>query len=250
VQSCILYLEGRPVLCDAGTFRFADKKGYRNVLRGTAAHNTLTVGRAGQAVPKRSFDWSGPTAAGETHSQSYENAILMDGRHDSYRAQGVTHRRVLVWLRREEALLVIDQLSGDDTHTFDQHWHFAPGTRAADSGENRFTLTTQDSLPLAEIRFFRNDEHDTLEVITASDINKNCYRSRHYGEIEPATALVHRWTSTLSDGKASHRVTLISKQPLTATLTDVRHAEFRFNEWNIDLNQTPATLSQIEETGE
>ncbi|MBI1215968.1 MAG: hypothetical protein GC185_09140 [Alphaproteobacteria bacterium] len=248
--SCLLFLDGRPVLCDSGTYRFADAKGYRNVLRGTSAHNTLTVDKQGQAVPKRHFDWAGPTSAGETYGQSSENAILFDGRHESYHALSVTHRRVLVWLRREEALLVIDQLDGNDTHIIDQFWHFAPGARAADSGKNSFSLTTQDDQPLAEIMFFRNDERDALEVIAASDINKNCYRSRKYGEIEPATALVHRWTATLEPGKASHRATLISKRPLAAAFTDVRHAEFRFNEWNIDLNQTPAALTRVEETGE
>lgn len=246
--SLILHLDGRAVLCDSGTYRYTNVKGYRNVLRSTQAHNTICVDGQGQSTPQLLFSWRAPLQAGDMHTRAFEDMLVLDAAHASFHAQGVTHRRVLVWLKHEGALLVIDKMEGAHTHTFEQFWHFAPGTQTAAHADNRFSLSTAAGEALATVSFFRNDERDTLETLAASDVNKQCYRSAVYGELKPATALAHRWTSALAQDSPSHRATLFCKpatsEHFMADFADVGTGVFRFNAWTIDLNQTPAAVTR------
>jgi hypothetical protein len=93
-----LHHDGRPVFTDAGTFRYHDAGAWRDHLRGTAAHNTLTVEGAGSSVPAGPFNWRRADrargrlgtvdAAGDTWSVRAE--------HDGYvRRHGLVHRRTL-----------------------------------------------------------------------------------------------------------------------------------------------------------
>ena len=239
----LLFFDGRPVLVDAGTYRFSDERGIRNALRGTSAHNTIMIDRQGQAQPLRNFDWSRPVRPGFTQAHEEEDFALVDAQHDSYHDIGVTHRRVVLWFKHEDALLVIDQVHGAGAHSIDQYWHFPPGMRVEDAGGFLYKLSTGGQ-PVAWLRFLRNKERDHTEVAAGSDSNPAFFYSPRYGAVEPGIAIRHSWTSTLSASHGSNRIAVFSKKNTPVEFGDVWHAEFLFNGWTIDLTQTPAKVAR------
>lgn len=242
----LLFLDGKPVLVDAGTYKFAGDAGFRNALRGTAAHNTVTVDGKNQAEPVKSFGWDGQMKPGPAQAVEGEGAAVIDAQHDSYGMLGVTHRRVLVWFRKEAALAVIDQMQGEGAHRFAQHWHFPPETLVEDAGTGHYRVV-KDGKTLAHVRFLLEKETDRHDVLTGSEQNKPCHTSARYGRLAPGTALRHEWASTLSPANASHRITVFSKKDMDPEFGEVWHGEFRLFGWTIDLSQTPATAQRVKD---
>ncbi|TAL38013.1 MAG: alginate lyase family protein [Alphaproteobacteria bacterium] len=239
----LLQFDGRPVLVDAGTYRFSDERGLRNTLRATAAHNTVTVDRRNQADPVRNFDWNGTVKPGFTQSHEEDGFAITDAQHDSYHRIGITHRRIVLWLKQEDAILIIDRLQGRNTHAMDQYWHFAPGTRVEEINPSLYRLSTAGR-PLAWVRFLRDKDLDRHEIVAGSEGNPSFMFSRRYGEVEPGVALRHSWISSLSATHASHRIALFSKKELPVEFGDVWPGEFLFNGWAIDLSHTPAKVGR------
>lgn len=232
----LLWLDGKPILVDAGTYKFSDPDGLRNALRATAAHNTVTVDRINQSEPLRNFDWMGRTRPGNTFAEETDDAVIIDAQHDCYSAIGVTHRRVIVWLRAEKLLIVADQMLGKGVHSFEQYWHFAPGTTVEDSGTYQYKLV-QDGKPAAFVRFLRDKDLDSHEQAD-DDI------SASYGALCRAPVLRHTWMSTLSPEHSSLRLTVFSRSDVSLDYKDVWQAECRVGGWNLDLNQYPAKVAK------
>ncbi|APX88893.1 hypothetical protein BV394_03410 [Brevirhabdus pacifica] len=85
------HLGGRPVLVDAGTYLYHSGGAMRNRLRGTAVHNTLTLGGQDQSRIAGPFNWSRKARAERLPSRDGIHA-----RHDGYlRRHGVWHHRRL-----------------------------------------------------------------------------------------------------------------------------------------------------------
>ncbi len=244
--SILLFFDGRPVLADAGTYRFAGDNGFRNALRSTFAHNTVAVDMLNQSEPLGRFHWNYQLKPGHTEALDEKEFIVLDAQHDSYERIAVTHRRVLVWLKKTSTLIVIDQMQGQDAHYFEQSWHFPPGSMVEDAGPHLYRLT-QAGAPAAYIRFLREKENDTHEIQAGTERNKTCNISPRYGYILPGVAIKHAWTSTLAKGNSAHRITVFSKQDIDPHYTEVWHAEFRLFGWNIDMNQTPAAVTKAKE---
>lgn len=242
----LLFLDGEPVLVDAGTYKFGDDGGFRNALRATDAHNTVTVDGKGQAAPVKGFGWEGRMKPGQTQALETDDAVIIDGLHESYGDIGVTHRRVAVWLRREKALAVIDQMQGDNAHRFTQHWHFPQGAAPEEAGHCHYRIV-KDGKTVAHIRFLLEKETDRHEIATGSEQDKSCHVSPRYGEIFPNTALRHVWTSTLSPANSSHRITLFTRDEADPAFGEVWHGEYRIFGWTVDLSQTPATVTRAKE---
>jgi len=238
----LLFFDGRQILTDGGTYRFADDNGFRNALRSTAAHNTVTIDLHGQSEPQGRFGWATQLKPGLTEALEDSGAIVIDGQHDSFERIDVTHRRIAVWLKREAALIVIDQMQGQDAHHFEQFWHFPPGSMVEDAGPKLYRLT-QGGKPSAFIRFLREKDNDTHEIMAGTERNKTCNISPRYGYVQPATAIKHSWTSTLAKGNSAHRITIFSKNDIDPAFAEVWHAEFRLFGWSIDCNQTPAKVT-------
>ena len=115
-----LHLHGRPVIVDPGTATYTRDPALRNLMRSTAAHNTLQVDGLEQAPmdPQRLFAL--PEAA-RARVQLFQTGATVDrlcARHDGYRALSspVGVERAFVLDRRERALGVIDSLVGVGLH--------------------------------------------------------------------------------------------------------------------------------------
>jgi len=241
--SLLLWFDGKPLLVDAGTYRFADDKGFRNALRSTFAHNTVAVDMHDQSEPEERYLWSYQLKPGLTEAIEEDGVIIIDGQHDSFERIGVTHRRVVLWLKDVAALVVIDQMQGHDTHFFTQSWHFAPGLVIADAGAAHYRLEAEGK-PLAHIQFLREKETDAHEIMSGTERNKSSNVSLSYGALDPAPVINHSWTSTLKPGNSAHRITVFSKTEIDPHFAEVFHAEFRLFGWRIDVSQTPAKVER------
>lgn len=108
--SFTLAREGRALLVDPGTYLYHSGADWRDWFRGTAAHNTLSVGGANQSRIAGPFNWSKKANARLETSEPGETWRLVAS-HDGYEATfAVCHRRTITTQRG--AILVCDQLIG------------------------------------------------------------------------------------------------------------------------------------------
>ncbi len=240
----LLYIDGKPVLVDGGTYRYNDGSGYRNALRGTAAHNTLMVDKKNQAEPRHNFGWHSLTRAGSSETQQGPDFVLIDAEHDSYDNMDITHRRILVYFRPHKVWAVIDRLEGSDTHLFEQFWHFPPEARIQDLENDAFRVLDKKDNLLAHFHFSLGGTRDHFDILFGSERNRSCFFSSRYGEIESAPALRHDWTETLDKTHPMHRLTLIGKDAPQIKIHEEEHGLIRIAEWLIDLREKPVKISR------
>ena len=123
-------LDGEPVLIDAGTFRYHGAGALRDALRGTAAHNTLTVAGADQSRIAGPFNWS--HKARTTVIALDMAARRITAEHDGYQARfGCRHRRTLAAI--PDGIAVTDQLLGLTPQPVAINFLVAPGIKAEPS---------------------------------------------------------------------------------------------------------------------
>ena len=105
-----LHVDGKPLLVDAGTYRYHGAGTIRDAFRGTAAHNTLTVAGADQSEIAGPFNWSHKA---ECRVLSMTDAPWsVEAEHDGYQKRfGCVHRR-RVESGGPLAFSVVDRLIG------------------------------------------------------------------------------------------------------------------------------------------
>lgn len=245
--SIILFLDGQPVLADAGTYRYNADEGFRNALRSTPAHNTLTVDLLHQAEPNRNFGWTSLVKPNGVHVEETPTCVIIDAGHDCYETIGLHHRRVVLWLKEREAFVVFDRMSGQDTHHFEQYWHLPPASTLTETnadpraGTRSYKASSQDR-DFAHISFFRENHHDRHEIQFGTGRTRTSYISDSYGEIRPATTLCHSWTSTLREDHASIRVTIFSKTPFDGIVADISRDIIDVDNIRVDFSTSPASI--------
>jgi hypothetical protein len=118
------------VLIDSGTYTYVSDPQERNRVRGTGAHNTVTIDDFDQAIPDGPFAWGGIPRVKKTVWVSGNSFTYFEGFHDGYNrlADPVLHRRSVfhvaggLWFVR-------DVLEGKDIHLIENFWHFAPDVK-------------------------------------------------------------------------------------------------------------------------
>ncbi len=108
----------RELLIDPGTFTYSDAH-WRDLFRGTAAHNTVRLNGRDQADPAGSFGWVNlPEVTLRQWSEDFVDAEC--------RNRGVIHRRRIRCVK-PELLFILDEISGDqnndDSVDAEQFWH-------------------------------------------------------------------------------------------------------------------------------
>jgi len=126
------------ILIDPGTYTYMADPHWRNWFRGSAAHNSVRIDAADQALPDGPFRW-----AKTPHVQIHEWQSISD--HDyldagcRYEYRELTHRRRVLLLKHRQLVFVFDQISGEPgQHLFEQFWH--TGKRAVRLGSGVFQL--------------------------------------------------------------------------------------------------------------
>jgi len=190
---CSLF--GQPYLVDAGTCCYTASQELRDFFRGTAAHSTVMIDGKSQAQPTGPFAWQSLSAAQMHRWISNEALTLADAEHTGYRAlpDPVTHRRRVIFVE-QSYWIVIDDLTGAESHSIDVRFQFGPiqvrldadgWARATTDGRRGLLLRTFTKVPLhAEVRKGRRAP---LEG----------WISPNYGQFEPAPAVVYSATVRL-----------------------------------------------------
>lgn len=173
--SLMLWINGRPLLVDTGTFTYTGVD--RDDFRLTAAHNTVMVDGIEQATPMRNFgwlnipearcsDWSGKEVTG---SLTCPGGVIF--------TRTVRHPAAAEWD-------ILDYFSpSNDIHRFNWFYHFAPGLSAKlEQGANRVYIEVGGK-PLASFLL--------PEGVEAKLVNSWC--SSYYGKKEPIYCLEASW---------------------------------------------------------
>lgn len=115
--SPILWLHGRPLLIDSGTYTYHGP--WRDRFRLTAAHNSVLIDGQEQAVPGNLFSWQRvPTASCESWSDGCAMGCLSN-------QSGVVWQRELA-MRRPGTWAITDQFEGNGRHHLEWYFHLAP----------------------------------------------------------------------------------------------------------------------------
>ncbi|MFN8640487.1 MAG: heparinase II/III family protein [Candidatus Binatia bacterium] len=139
-----LHVGGTPLLVDAGTYRYDHDGGWRDHLRGTAAHNTVTVDGLDQSDRAGPFNWGRRQARGRLLAARLDAAPSATARHDGYAHLGVVHERAVSLA--DDRCRVDDRLRGRGRHRVALTWQFAPGLRLAADGDRRYRVSAADGL--------------------------------------------------------------------------------------------------------
>lgn len=123
--------DGYESLTDPGTFTYTGSREWREVFRGTAAHNTLMVERKNQAEPTAPFEWEKVPEVRVEQWWTGKNFDLLIAFHTGYQktTSQATHRRLVLFIK-SRFWLVYDSVLGKGNHELDLYWHMASGSAA------------------------------------------------------------------------------------------------------------------------
>jgi hypothetical protein len=127
------------ILVDSGTFTYVADPRLRNRFRGSAAHNTVRVDGADQAVPAGPFGWHGKPRVEAADWHSCPEWDYVDACCSHASGAPIRHRRRILFLK-PDLVFVIDDVEGDVSGAalIEQFWH--PATRPDRVGANCFRI--------------------------------------------------------------------------------------------------------------
>ncbi|MGB7328980.1 MAG: alginate lyase family protein [Rubripirellula sp.] len=197
----VLYWYGSsPILVDSGTYGYNGVAKIRNHLRGTTAHNCVTVDGQSQAEPARNFGWLSSATPKDLKVTESDATMTVSGSHQCY--QGAEYRRLIHWDQSRRVLLIRDEmvslaggLLGDQRA--EQYWHFSPGIRClAINDRGLYSLGRSDLyFGLCELKA------DSVELTTDYNDNLVSAFSSQYGSLESSNTLCRRWVMATKEPK-------------------------------------------------
>jgi uncharacterized heparinase superfamily protein len=126
---------GTVFIHDPGTYVYTRDFAERHLFRSTAYHSTVEVDGAEQnttdpRAPFRIGDEARPRVLRWESDEARDFVVAEHGGYARLPAGGVTHRRSVLFDKREGVWLVEDELAGEGEHTFRFVFHLAPDTEA------------------------------------------------------------------------------------------------------------------------
>ena len=180
-----LWLGGRNIACDAGTYLYSGQGIWRNALAHTSRHNTITVDNQDQMKLLTRFTWTN-WAKGKVLQQA---ETIWQGEHNGYKrlADSVDHKRTVLSLG-EDRWLVVDHLHGKQNHHYALHWLLEDFPyREINFGVQE--LAPEDGLlagPKVLIRMGVLNGNSSFSIVRADPNSTRGWRSRYYADKEPA----------------------------------------------------------------
>ena len=118
---------GHACLVDPGTYAYTAEPEWRSYFRGTSAHNTVRIDGKDQAEPAGPFGWHERPRTTVRAWQSTREFDVVDAEHTAFVGQGipVVHRRRVVFVK-PHCWIIVDDLLGEDTHSAEWSFQFAP----------------------------------------------------------------------------------------------------------------------------
>lgn len=173
--SFVLWADGRPVVVDPGTYRYAGPA--RDRFRGTSAHSTVEVDRRDQCDLWGTFRAAHMPRVRRVSLERHEAGVTVVAEHDGYRrlSDPVVHRRTFLWLPGA-GLVVLDRLLAGGDHEAVSRLPLAPGTDAGPGRVGPLQLTALGPGPPATVE-------------------EGAY-SPYLGTSIPAPVVTRRWRAT------------------------------------------------------
>jgi hypothetical protein len=107
-----LHIDGEPTLIDAGTFLYHGGGTWRDVFRGTRAHNTLSVAGASSSVSTGPFNWGTRARVQVLDFAAEADVFHLEAVHDGFKRRfGCRHARQFT-LHDGHTLTIEDRLIG------------------------------------------------------------------------------------------------------------------------------------------
>jgi uncharacterized heparinase superfamily protein len=186
---------GQPYVIDPGTFRYGADGGWRSHYRGTAAHSTVDIDSAGQAVPRGPFRWASRPAARLVQWESTVGRDVAVGEHRAYcrLADPVIHRRQVI-LEKGRHCIVVDDLDGRAEHRVDLRFQFAPMSVTLDAGlwaravRNAGAGVIVHALATVPLK---------ASLLEGETDPRQGWISSHYGDHQPAPLLLYSTVARL-----------------------------------------------------
>jgi hypothetical protein len=186
---------GEPFIVDPGTYCYTADPGWRDHFRSTAAHSTVTVDGAEQAIPTEPFAWHSQPRARLRRWLSTEEVDFADTDHLAYGhlPDPVTHRRRVLFVK-PRFWVIVDDLDGSTEHRIDLRFQFAPmevtleadlSARARGPRGHGLLVRAMASVPLKG------------EILEGCLDPSRGWVSPHYGQRHPAPLLVYSAVATL-----------------------------------------------------
>jgi len=179
-----LWIAGRPLLVDSGTYTYHGP--WRDAFRLTAAHNTLMIDEHEQATPRNEFSWQGVPQA---ECLAWEEGQVVGA---VQAAPGVWHQREL----RHPcagAWVVSDHVEGEGFHDLRWFFHFAPDLSLRWDDASEHLLVGERGSPYVIV---------APPAGVRVHIKSGWYSSR-YGHKEPNPLLMATWRGEIPIGGAS-----------------------------------------------
>ena len=179
-----LWIHGQNIACDAGTYLYSGNGPWRNGLAHTSVHNTVSVDRRDQMKMVSRFTWTNWSHGKLLRS----DANIWQGEHDGYKP--VAHKRTVIALEGDR-WLVVDQLDGKQPHHYALHWLLSDvdqGVQELAPGFGLILSMTDSKLSDSKllIQLGLTEGNGEFSVIRADPDSKRGWRSRYYGDKEPA----------------------------------------------------------------
>jgi hypothetical protein len=198
--SLAVTLDDESLLVDPGTFLYHSGGAWRDWLRGTAAHNTLTVAGADQSEIAGPFNWRHKAAA--RLDEATGGAMWqLRASHDGYvRTLGVRHERSVT--ATEDGLWVRDKLfDGQKPLPVEIAFQLAPQCEAFLDG--RTIIVTRAKAPFAKLVF---ETPGAISTTQGGDRPSGGWVSPAFGVKVPAWRIV--WRGLIASQGALTRIVL------------------------------------------
>jgi asparagine synthase (glutamine-hydrolysing) len=184
-----LWMQGRNIAIDAGTYLYSGQGIWRNGLARTSVHNTITVDGKDQMTLLSRFTWTN-WSKGKVLKHERN---LWQGEHVGYKP--VTHRRTVISLEGDR-WLVVDNLVASESHNYKLHWLLADGKYGAQElAPAKFGIQLEypniklsDSKPFIQVGMLKGD--GKFSIVRADPNSTRGWRSRYYGHKEPAISVM------------------------------------------------------------
>ena len=192
-----IWWRGENIVIDPGTYSYNSPPPWNNPFSHTSFHNTVTVDGKDQMERAGRFLWL-PWLKGKSFGRNVTclgDVSCWNGEHDGYRRlpDPVTHRRGLVRLGAEH-WLVVDSLSGRQSHDYRLHWLLADGPFKTDQAENSIELQTPEGL--YRLAIASSSSAVKFTVTRAAADSAIGWRSTYYHSVEPALSASFESTSS------------------------------------------------------
>ncbi|MXN66622.1 heparinase [Stappia sp. GBMRC 2046] len=182
-----LTCDGVPLLADAGTYLYHSGGAWRDAFRGTALHNTLTIGGEDQSRIAGAFNWSAKARSKRLEIAEVADNFFIAASHDGYRKSfGVEHIRKV---RRtgEATFEIIDRLIGDGDEALDVQLGFLAGEGVEIVQTNGFFAFISQGAPRMCLE---PPEGSEPRLVNGAEDEKLGFISQRFGERQPAWQLV------------------------------------------------------------